>query len=122
MGKGLRDAAIKKEKSDKPRKPHRFRPGTRALLNMRREQKKTNLNISKADINRIIRDAITETSYDTKVDGLRVSAHARRLIHEMVEEREIKLMHMAQLNAFDNGRLRANPNDVRFVQAFCKLP
>jgi len=64
----------KKEPEIKARKPHRFRPGTVALREIRRFQKDTHCLIPKASIERVIREVLHSIKADCRITSEGVNA------------------------------------------------
>ena len=69
------------------KKPHRFRPGTVALREIRRYQKSTDLLIKKAPFQRLVKEIVTDD--DFRVGGVtvdwRFQTHALKALQEAVE-------------------------------------
>lgn len=63
---GKRLPPIHKETSKKLKKPHRYRPGTVALREIRKYQKSTKLLISKLPFERLVREIATTIRHDTR--------------------------------------------------------
>lgn len=57
------------------RKPHRYRPGTVALREIRRYQKSTDLLIRKAPFQRLVREIAAEFGTDLRFQSTAVSKH-----------------------------------------------
>src|SRR5579871_2626612 len=51
------------------RKPHRWRPGTKSLMEIRRMQKTTNLLLRKLPFGRVVRDVAREFKADARFQG-----------------------------------------------------
>ena len=54
----------------KNKKPHRFRPGTVALREIKRYQKQTTLFLAKAPFHRLVRDVMRFTTMRVSSDGM----------------------------------------------------
>lgn len=90
------------------RRRHRYKPGTVALRNIRREQKRTNLMIPRQSFNRIVREIGQEYKSD-----LRYSDSGLELIQMAVEHYLVKLFEEANLLAIHARRQTVQPNDLQ---------
>ncbi len=72
------EGVVKKE-----RKPHRFRPGTRANMEIRRLQRTTDSLVQKAPLNRVIREVAQDMS--VRGEPLRFQKNALAALHEASE-------------------------------------
>lgn len=102
-------AEVKKEK-----KPHRFRPGTVALREIRRLQKSTELLIPRAAFIRVVRDAVQHVD---NVHQYRMTADAFKILHEVAESVVVEIMEAAQTSAAANGRIQPKRVDMRLVMS-----
>ena len=89
------------------KKPHRYRPGTVALREIRRYQKSTELLIKKAPFQRWVR----ELAQDFKTD-LRMKGSALQLLQEGFEVYLVKKMEAINLLAIHAKRVTIKPKDV----------
>ncbi len=101
-----RDRALKK--------PHRFRPGTVALREIRRYQKSTELLIRRAPFARIVR----EVMQDTPVRGFdgasaRIQSSALAALQEAAEAYLIGLFEDTNLCAIHAKRITIMPKDIQ---------
>ena len=92
-------------------KPHRFRPGTVALWEIRRYQKSTELLCRKLPVSRLIR----EITQDYKTD-LRFQASAIAALHEAMEDYQVKLFEDTNLCAIHARRVTIMPKDMQLAQ------
>lgn len=67
---------------DRYRQKRRYRPGTKALLEIRRLQKAVNLLIPKAPFGRVVKELVDEYASEGRRD-LRVSREAMGALHEV---------------------------------------
>lgn len=81
------------------KKPHRFRPGTVALREIRRYQKSTELLIRKAPFERVVREVLQEIK-----TGVRIQREATVAVHEAAEAYLIGLLSDSQLCAIHAKR------------------
>ncbi len=90
------------------RRTHRYKPGTVALRNIRKEQKKTSLMIPRQSFNRIVR----EIGQEYKTD-LRYSDSALELIQIAVEHYLVNLFEEANILAIHASRQTIQPKDLQ---------
>ena len=95
----------------KVKKPHRYRPGTVALREIRRYQKSTELLIRKLPFQRLVR----EVAQDIKTD-LRFQSSAVMAIQEAAEAFLIGLFEEANLCAIHAKRVTIMPKDIQLAR------
>ncbi|KAL9255506.1 histone H3.3a-like protein [Drosera capensis] len=117
-GKGPRKELAKKiaKKSapnprDNVKKPHRYRPGTVALREIRKYQKSTDLLIRKLPFQRLVR----EIAQDFKAD-LRFQSHAVLALQEAAEAYLVGLFEDTNLCAIHAKRVTIMPKDVQLAR------
>ncbi len=93
------------------KKPHRYRPGTVALREIRRYQKSTELLIRKLPFQRLVK----EVSQDFKVD-LRFQSHAIMALQEASEAYLTSLFEDANLCAIHAKRVTIMPKDLELAR------
>jgi len=93
------------------KRPHRYRPGTVALREIRRYQKSTELLIRKAPFQRLIR----EISQEYKSD-LRFKAQAIGALQEAAEAYIISLFEDTNLCAIHAKRVTIMPKDLQLAR------
>ena len=95
------------------KKPHRYRPGTVALREIRRYQKTTELLIPKAPMSRAVRDVMihVEGGSDTRMQSMALAA-----VHEASEAFTVGLMEDANLCAIHGKRVTVFPKDIQLAQ------
>ena len=93
------------------KKPHRFRPGTVALREIRRYQKSTELLIRRAPFQRIVR----EIAQDFKSD-LRYQASAVMALQEAAEAFLVGLFEDSNLCAIHAKRVTVMPKDLKLAR------
>ena len=93
------------------KKPHRYRPGTVALREIRRYQKSTDLLIQKLPLQRLVR----EISQDFKHD-VRFNATALLGFHESAEAYLVKLFEDTNLCAIHAKRVTIMPKDIQLAR------
>ena len=94
-----------------PQKPHRFRPGTVALREIRRYQKSTELLIRKLPFQRLVR----EIAQDFKTD-LRFQASAIAALQEASESYLVGLFEDTNLCAIHAKRVTIMPKDIQLAR------
>jgi histone H3 len=96
------------------RKPHRYRPGTVALREIRRYQKSTDLFIRKAPFQRFVRE-IAETMTINGEDSLRFQSTALLALHEASEAYLVSLFEDTNSCAIHAKRVTIMPKDMRLA-------
>ncbi|XP_021743602.1 histone H3.3-like [Chenopodium quinoa] len=92
------------------KRPHRFRPGTVALREIRKYQNSTELLIRKLPFQRLVR----EIAQDFKVE-LRFQSHAVLAIQEAAEAYLVALFEDTNLCAIHAKRVTIMPKDVQLA-------
>ncbi len=93
------------------KRPHRYRPGTVALREIRRYQKTTELLMRKAPFARLVR----EISQDFKAD-LRYQSHALCALQEASEAYLVNLFEDTNLCAIHAKRVTIFPKDMQLAR------
>ncbi|TKC43005.1 hypothetical protein EI555_010284 [Monodon monoceros] len=93
------------------KKPHRYRPGTVALLEIRRYQKSTELLIGKLPFQRLVR----EIAQDLKTD-LRFQTAAIGALQEASEAYLVDLFEDTNLCAIHTKRVTIMPKDIQLAR------
>lgn len=93
------------------KRPHRFRPGTVALREIRRYQKGTELLLLKLPFQRLVR----EIAQDFKED-LRFQASAIEALQEAAEAYLVALFEDTNLCAIHAKRVTITPNDMQLAR------
>jgi histone H3 len=104
-------AAKKHSHSGGIKKPHRFRPGTVALREIRRYQKSTDLLIRKLPFQRLVR----EIAQDFKTD-LRFQSSAILALQEASEAYLVGLFEDTNLCAIHAKRVTIMPKDIQLAR------
>ena len=105
---GRREA---KGKDGKVKKPHRYRPGTVALREIRRYQKSTELLIRKAPFQRLIREIAQEYKSDLRFKSAAISA-----LQESAESYLTGLFEDTNLCAIHAKRVTIMPKDLQLAR------
>ncbi|WOL10000.1 histone H3.3-like [Canna indica] len=93
------------------KRPHRFRPGTVALREIRKYQKSTDLLIRKLPFQRLVR----EIAQNFKID-LRFQSHAVLALQEAAEAYLVGLFEDVNLCAIHAKRVTIMPKDVQLAR------
>lgn len=93
------------------KKPHRYRPGTVALREIRRYQKSTDLLVAKLPFQRLVR----EVAQDFKSD-LRFQASATRALQDASEHYLTSLFEDTNLCAIHGKRVTIAPKDIQLAR------
>lgn len=104
-------AARKSAAVEKVHKPHRYRPGTVALREIRKYQKSTDLLIRKLPFQRLVR----EIAQDFKLD-LRFQSSAILALQEACEAYIVGLFEDSNLCAIHGRRVTVQPRDVQLAR------
>ncbi len=93
------------------KKPHRFRPGTVALREIRRYQKSTELLVRKAPFQRLVREIASEFHAD-----LRFQASAIMALQEATEAYMVSMFEDSNLCAIHGKRVTIMPRDMQLAR------
>ena len=99
------------------KKPHRYRPGTVALREIRRYQKSFDLLIPKAPFALLFREILQEEKSD-----MRIQAAAMLAAQEMAEAFLVHRFEDSNLCAIHAGRVTVMPKDMQLVSRINKNP
>jgi len=92
------------------KKPHRYRPGTVALREIRRYQKSTDLLIRKMPFQRLVREIAQEFKSDLRMQGSAVLC-----FHEVAEAFLVGLFEDTNLCAIHAGRVTIMLKDIQLA-------
>ena len=104
-------AAARKSQDFKPKKTHRFRPGTLALLEIRKYQKNSDLLIRKRPFQRLVREVC-----DGKMSDMRWQSHALLALQEAAEAYLVALFGDTNLCAIHAKRITIMPKDMQLAR------
>jgi histone H3 len=93
------------------KRPHRFRPGTVALREIRRYQKSANLLLRKAPFARLVREIA-----QSLCPGLRFQSHALLAMQEAAEAYLVAMFQDCNLCAIHARRVTIFPRDMRLAR------
>jgi len=94
------------------KKPHRYRPGTVALREIRRYQKSTELLLRKLPFQRLVK----EISCDFRANGYRFQTHAILALQESSEAYLTSLFEDTNLCAIHAKRVTIFPKDIQLAR------
>ena len=125
--KGRKASKTKATTSKAPRnpenigKPHRFRPGTVALRQIRQQQKNVDLLVAKLPFQRIVRELATNVCKNNNGinipgDQIRFTASSMLALQQSAEAYMITLYEDCQLCAFHGKRITIMPRDMKLVR------
>ena len=95
------------------KKPHRYRPGTVALREIRHYQKSTERLIRKLPFQRLVREICQDLKLD---EPKRYTANAMLALQEAAEAYLVTMFSEAQLCSFHGGRKTLKRRDLRLLQ------
>ena len=98
----------------KSKRPHRFRPGTRALLQIRHLQKTTDNIIPRAAFARLVKE-IMEENRPPGTDGFRITANALKALQTDSEAWLTGLFRESNRAARNSDRVKITPSDFHLV-------
>ncbi|XP_023816269.1 histone H3.3 [Oryzias latipes] len=107
-----RRRAAAKTPPSPPKKKRRFRVGTRALMEIRKYQKSTDLLISKRPFSRLVREICVQFSRD----DLRWQVYALMALQEAAEAFLVLLFSDANLCAIHAKRVTLFPRDIQLAR------
>ncbi|KAH9482737.1 Alpha-glucosides permease mph3 [Psilocybe cubensis] len=102
-----------------PRKPHRYRPGTVALREIRKYQKSTDLLLQKLPFSRVVREITMEMTTDTNFRDsadLRWQSSALLALQEATEAYLVHLFEDANLCAIHAKRVTIMTRDIQLAR------
>ena len=116
-GKKLRPSRNRVPVRGGVKKPHRYRPGTVALREIRRYQKSTDLLILKKPFGRVVKDYANDKNITgAKGDEFRYQGTALLANQEMAEAMLVRKLEGANLAAIHGKRVTVMPKDIQLVK------
>lgn len=98
-------------------KKHRFRPGTVALRNIRKQQRRTDLIFPKVGFHRLMKKQAEElTTRSEFPNGVRMQIAGRIACQTAVEAQLIKILEKANLLAIHAKRVTIQPKDIQMAR------
>lgn len=99
----------------KPRKPHRFRPGTRALIEIRKEQRSVKPMFRKLPFQRLVREITQDVVKELNINGgedFRFQRETMEVLQEAAEAAGVTLMEGVNHMARHRKRETILPKDI----------
>ncbi len=115
FAKGTRLGGVVGGAGIKKKAPHRFRPGTVALREIRRYQKSTDMLLARAPFQRLVKE-IAQGSATGYRDELRFQACAVAALQEAAESYLVSMFEDSNLCAIHAGRVTIMKKDMQLAQ------
>jgi histone H3 len=109
--KQLSTKATRKKAPDGVRKPHRYRPGTVALREIRKYQKSTDLLLRKLPFQRLVREIAQDFKSDLRFQGASI-----QVLQEAAEAYLVSLFEDSNLCAIHAKRVTIMPKDIQLAR------
>jgi histone H3 len=111
-----RKKTIIKQKTDSDiKKPHRFRPGTVAVREIKKYQKLSNcLTFAKFPFEKFVRQILTKKNCDKPI---KISKEVFIILQYFIEQYVVSVLKDANLAAIHAGRVKLMPIDINFVNS-----
>ena len=109
------------EETNKHKKPHRYRPGTVALREIRKYQNSTEMLIRKAAFRRLIRELANNVTFGDQPNTIRFQERAFQALQESAEAFVVDLFREANVFAVRSKRQTITPNDLHLAQRLIVL-
>lgn len=103
---------LKRQKTENESKVHRWRPGTKTVMQIRRLQKTGDMLMQHAPFNNLVRELISSYEPDASETKTRLTADFCTTLQAFTEDRMIQLMRRANLLAVHAGRETVYARDV----------
>ena len=102
------------------KRPHKYRPGTKALREIRYEQSQTDLKIPRSCFKRLVYD-ILNNELDSRRNSRGAAAFSNVAIDALQSASEtylVEIFHDSQLNAIHANRQEINVEDIRLAKYY----
>jgi histone H2A len=106
-------------------KPHRFRPGTVAIREIKKQQKSSDcLILAKSAFEKIVRNIFKENKFDLtneeekNIDNIKISKDVFIILQYFIEQYIVKILYNANFLAIHSGRVKLIPTDIALVSYF----
>jgi histone H3/H4 len=100
-----------KQEEEEPSRPHRFRPGTVALRNIKKQQAKVDLVVPGARMFRLVKRILAEHYPEMKI-----YKGAFYTVHSISEDYIVKLLRLAMEMAIKHGKVSLMEQDVVYMK------
>jgi len=118
----VKRARRRKSKKSIGKRPHRYRPGTVSVREIRRFQKSSNcLTLAKFPFEKYTR-AIVQNLGDDKEEKVKISKNVFLTLQYFVEQSIVSLLHKAYKAAIHAGRVKLVVSDIEFIQGLESTP
>jgi len=110
-------------KASPKKNKRRLRPGTRALMNIRREQKGYDVVVSKLSFARYVKLVMVKIHGAKKAESYRIQSQALNIMMESMQEYFINVAELANLNSIHAKRVTLMVKDFRLAEralGFCR--
>tara|TARA_B100002019_G_C21235327_1_gene582408 strand:- start:97 stop:1245 length:1149 start_codon:yes stop_codon:yes gene_type:complete len=98
---------------DTVKKPHRYKPGTVSLREIKKYQKMSNvLILAKFPFEKFVREVFKDYR-----DNVKISKQVFGLMQYFIENYIVDILHKANLLAIHSGRVKLMPSDIDFVRS-----
>ena len=104
------------QQQEQQMRKHRYRPGTRSLMEIRKYQKTTDLLIRKAPFARLVREICLDTAVCSWGAEIRWQSNAIMALQEASEAYLVKLFEDSNLAAIHAHRVTIQPKDIHLVR------
>ena len=100
------------------KKPHRYRPGTVALREIRKYQTTTNTLIPKISFQRLVKEIMTNVCCVRGLPCMKIQSTALLALHEATEGYVVEMFSKSQVVAIHGKRVTVQLKDVQLVRHF----
>ena len=100
------------------KKPHRYRPGTVTLREIRKYQNSGELLIPKLNFQRLVREIVQDECRNRDIDMKRIQSTALLALQEASEHYLVDLFKNSQIAAIHGNRVTVLPSDIQLVRYF----
>ena len=112
-----RKKKVKSIRDQNVKAPHRFRPGTVALREIKKLQRVYNhMVLAKSPFERVIREIFNDSSDESK----KISKDVFTILQYYLESYLVEILHQSNLAAIHAGRVKVLPDDIDFTLSLRK--
>lgn len=113
----VHSSAAAKNAAPAPRKKSRFKPGTRALQEIKKYQKSTEKLIRKAPLKRLVKEICEDNCNNSHfLEGTKWQSNAFDAVHEALEAYAVSIFEDSNLEAIHAGRVTIMPKDMQITR------
>jgi histone H3/H4 len=100
---------------DTGKKPHRFRPGTVSLREIKKFQKMSNcLTLAKFPFEKFVRDIVLSLTVSSETT-MKISKDVFTVLQYFIEQQIVDILRNSNLAAIHANRVKLMPNDINFI-------